>query len=362
MLYPDLLHDFKVMYSPPTFCTGLRVFLVDHIRCHDLLLQENCKNQKQLLSEKFDRMYAILEERKKIMMQRITYEQEEKTSKTRSWMQSYATHIAATSKLVETALQSMEEPQMAVFLQVEIAEATQDLTVEELEQGFENMDHYKVDFNAEERILYQLDFVKNDDDTEEVTEEDPDHCIMEETESSMVKLYQSDGASEVKGQTEELSVVKGPYSEASNMCGGLAQQAELKGEQNGNDLEIQGLLAEASEDTKLYPDWYKSNSWQLITPSLMLTSDNQDGASSDVNTASAAPQDRKESWVSPDFVPVASGDPPNANLAMSDLESANGFVSVAAESQPAHETVEGHDVVPSEDTQVSHSATILPLY
>ncbi|XP_051788880.1 tripartite motif-containing protein 54-like isoform X2 [Erpetoichthys calabaricus] len=326
-------------------------------------IEENCKTQKQLLSEKFDRMYAILEERKKIMMQRITYEQEEKTSKTGSWMQSYATHIATTSKLVETALQSMEESQMAVFLQNarslihKIAEATQDLTVEELEQGFENMDHYKVDFNAEERILYQLDFVKNDDDTEEVTEEEPDHCVTEETESSTVKLYQSDGASEVKGQTEELSVVKGPYSEASNMGGGLAQQADLKGEQNGNDLEIQGLLAEASEDTKLYPDWYKSNSWQLITPSLMLTSDNQDGASSDVNTASAAPQDRKESWVSPDFMPVASGDPPHANLAISDLESAHGFVSVAAESQPAHETLEGHDVVPSEDTQCEHQTS-----
>ncbi|MBN3310612.1 TRI55 protein, partial [Amia calva] len=81
-------------------------------------IEENCKSQKQTLVEKFDRMYTILEERKKIMMQRITYEQEEKTSNMRSLINMYGTHIEANSKLVETALQSMEEPQMAGFLQV----------------------------------------------------------------------------------------------------------------------------------------------------------------------------------------------------------------------------------------------------
>uniref|UniRef100_A0A8C0G2P8 Uncharacterized protein n=1 Tax=Chelonoidis abingdonii TaxID=106734 RepID=A0A8C0G2P8_CHEAB len=42
-------------------------------------IEDNSKAQKQALCEKFDRIYAILEERRKIMLQRITYEQEEKT-------------------------------------------------------------------------------------------------------------------------------------------------------------------------------------------------------------------------------------------------------------------------------------------
>lgn len=80
--------------------------------------QDNCKAQKQALCEKFDRMYAILEERRKIMLQRITYEQEEKTQHVKSLARLYGDRVESASKLVDTALQSMEEPQMAVFVQV----------------------------------------------------------------------------------------------------------------------------------------------------------------------------------------------------------------------------------------------------
>ncbi|XP_018612114.1 tripartite motif containing 101 isoform X2 [Scleropages formosus] len=140
-------------------------------------IEENCKKQKQTLCEKFDRMYSILEERRKIMLQRITYEQEEKTGHTRSLVRAYGEHVEANSKLVETALHTMEEPEMAAFLQnarsliEKVTEATKTSTVEALEPGFENMDHYRVDFNAEERALYLLDFVKTEDEVEEVQEE-----------------------------------------------------------------------------------------------------------------------------------------------------------------------------------------------
>uniref|UniRef100_A0A8C8R8L1 Tripartite motif-containing protein 54 n=1 Tax=Pelusios castaneus TaxID=367368 RepID=A0A8C8R8L1_9SAUR len=130
-------------------------------------IEDNSKAQKQALCEKFDRMYAILEERRKIMLQRITYEQEEKTQHLKSLTRSYSEHIESSSKLVDTALQSMEEPQMAVFVQVTwqvtgISEVTQSCEVEPLETGYDNMEHYAVDFNAEERVLYQLDFIKGE--------------------------------------------------------------------------------------------------------------------------------------------------------------------------------------------------------
>ena len=43
-----------------------------------------------------------------------------------------------------------------------VNEAANAYVVEKLEPGYENMDHYKVDFNAEERALSQLDFVKSE--------------------------------------------------------------------------------------------------------------------------------------------------------------------------------------------------------
>ena len=44
------------------------------------------------------------------------------------------------------------------FCSPRVLEATKSTTIQTLEPGYENMDHYKVDFNAEERTLYQLDF------------------------------------------------------------------------------------------------------------------------------------------------------------------------------------------------------------
>nr|XP_016848976.1 PREDICTED: tripartite motif-containing protein 54 [Anolis carolinensis] len=132
-------------------------------------IEENCKAQKQALCEKFDRMSAILEERRKIMLQRITYEQEEKIQHLKSLNKVCAEHIDSSSKLVDTALQSMEEPQMADFVQnakvliQKIVEMTQSCKPDALESGYDNMEHYTVDFNAEERLLYQLDFIKIED-------------------------------------------------------------------------------------------------------------------------------------------------------------------------------------------------------
>uniref|UniRef100_A0A8D2IT67 Tripartite motif-containing protein 54 n=1 Tax=Varanus komodoensis TaxID=61221 RepID=A0A8D2IT67_VARKO len=103
---------------------GALVAANDRIQAYIGSLQGTCKNievgrsQKQALCEKFDRMCAILEERRKIMLQRITYERDEKSQHLKSLSKACSDHIESSSKLVDTALQSMEEPQMAVFVQV----------------------------------------------------------------------------------------------------------------------------------------------------------------------------------------------------------------------------------------------------
>nr|XP_015200991.1 PREDICTED: tripartite motif-containing protein 54 [Lepisosteus oculatus] len=80
-------------------------------------IEDNGRRQKQHLCEKFDSLYAILEEKKKELVLCISREQDEKLGHVRSLIRQHGDHLEGASKLVETAIQSMEEPQMAVFLQ-----------------------------------------------------------------------------------------------------------------------------------------------------------------------------------------------------------------------------------------------------
>ncbi|XP_058860186.1 tripartite motif-containing protein 54-like [Acipenser ruthenus] len=192
-------------------------------------VEDNCKRQKQTLCEKFDHMNAILEERQKIMVQRITYEEEEKTGYTRSLMRTCREHIEATSKQVETGLQAMEEPQMAPFMQnariliEKMSAAVKDSTLEELQSGYENMDHYRVDFNALERALSQLDFVKLEQKNDDVHEEEPEQGCGEDSEDTAAKCAPLKETDEGRAQAESSMDIK--KEEASDTDGTSALQA-----------------------------------------------------------------------------------------------------------------------------------------
>lgn len=80
--------------------------------------QENSRRQKQHVGLRFDALYGILEERKKELLQSIAAEQEAKLQRVRGLIRQYGDHLEASSKLVESAIQAMEEPQMALYLQV----------------------------------------------------------------------------------------------------------------------------------------------------------------------------------------------------------------------------------------------------
>lgn len=73
---------------------------------------------KEELSRKFDMLYAILDEKKSELLQRVTREQEEKLSFHEALIQQYRQQLEKSSKLVETAIQSLDEPGGAVFLSV----------------------------------------------------------------------------------------------------------------------------------------------------------------------------------------------------------------------------------------------------
>eukprot|EP00062_Callorhinchus_milii_P002724 gi/632939270/ref/XP_007909402.1/ PREDICTED: tripartite motif-containing protein 55-like [Callorhinchus milii] len=173
-------------------------------------VEHNCRSQKQMLCEKFDSLFTILETRKQEMLQRITGEQDEKTSYCKSLMRTYGEHVHAMSKLVETALQSMEEPQMAVFLQnaksmtTKLSEATRASEFEELEPDYETMDHYTADFEKEVKILQETDFIKAEEETEEGAEED-EECTAE-------------GMEDCAAESECLNITAGLTNAESTGC------------------------------------------------------------------------------------------------------------------------------------------------
>ncbi|GCC22599.1 hypothetical protein chiPu_0000987 [Chiloscyllium punctatum] len=149
---------------------------IDHLEETSKHIEDNCRSQKQIMCEKIDSLIAILEERKQQMMQKITSEQEEKMTNCKSLIKSYAERIQSMSKLVETALQSLEEPQMAVFLQVasiiRLSEATRASVIEDLEHNYENMNHYNVDVEKEQNLLQAINFRKVEEQTEEGFEDE----------------------------------------------------------------------------------------------------------------------------------------------------------------------------------------------
>lgn len=83
-------------------------------------VKENGRKQKTLVCEKFDQLYSILEEKKREMSQKVTAEQEEKVNYIRSLTRKYGDHLEESCKIVEMGIQTMEEPEMALFLQVRI--------------------------------------------------------------------------------------------------------------------------------------------------------------------------------------------------------------------------------------------------
>ncbi|XP_073924692.1 tripartite motif-containing protein 55 isoform X3 [Castor canadensis] len=140
-------------------------------------IEEYSRKQKQDLCEKFDYLYGILEERKNEMTQAITRTQEEKLEHIRALIKKYSDHLENVTKLVESGIQFMDEPEMAVFLQnaktllQKISEASKAFQMEKIEHGYENMNHFTVNLNREEKIIREIDFYREDEDEDEEEEE-----------------------------------------------------------------------------------------------------------------------------------------------------------------------------------------------
>ncbi|XP_018529453.1 tripartite motif-containing protein 55 [Lates calcarifer] len=140
-------------------------------------IEENGRRQKTQVCEKFDQLYSILEERKREMSQKVTAEQEEKVNYIRGLTRKYGDHLEESCKIVEMGIQTMEEPEMALFLQntkpllKKITEASSTAHLDKVERGYESMDHYTVDFKKEGKALRSIDFIQDDEDEDDEDED-----------------------------------------------------------------------------------------------------------------------------------------------------------------------------------------------
>ncbi|XP_007893094.1 E3 ubiquitin-protein ligase TRIM63 [Callorhinchus milii] len=155
-------------------------------------IEENSKYQKQSLAEQFDTLYAILEQKRQDLLQSITKEQEAKVDHVKGLISQYKAHLEGSSKLVENAIQSVEEAGVATFLInskmliKKMMEASKASHIQRTEVGFENMEEFTVSVEQVEEVLQNLQFGSDYDDEDEELEEE----IKEEAEEEEI---QTDG-------------------------------------------------------------------------------------------------------------------------------------------------------------------------
>ncbi|XP_075600086.1 tripartite motif-containing protein 55 isoform X3 [Balearica regulorum gibbericeps] len=248
-------------------------------------VEESCRRQKEQLCEKFDYLYSVLEERKNEMTQIITRTQEEKLEHVRSLMKKYADHLEAVSKLVESGIQFMEEPEMAVFLQnaktllQKITEASRGFQMEKIEDGYENMNQFTVNLSREEKIIREIDFDREEEGEEEEEEtvdgEDLDEVHTEssgEEEEEHVEEEGAERASQPPQQDPEPQSAAGePPAERPTalLPAAPAGQDEVvtpSGSQQTPESDTQVPTTAETIDPLFYPSWYKAQSRQSSSP------------------------------------------------------------------------------------------------
>ncbi|XP_056335513.1 tripartite motif-containing protein 55a [Danio aesculapii] len=153
-------------------------------------VEENGRRQKSRVCEWFDRLYALLEERRGDLTLKITAEQQEKLDYISGLQRKYREHLDNSAKLVETGIQTMEESEMAIFLQntkpllQQIAESRNVSHLEKVERGYENMDHFSANFQSERRAILSIDFIKDGDDNDDDDDDDEEITANPETQAS----------------------------------------------------------------------------------------------------------------------------------------------------------------------------------
>lgn len=143
-------------------------------------VQENAQRAKQQLGERFDLLYAVLEERKALLLEQVGKEQDDKVAALRALAQRYGERLLSSSELTDTAVRALEQSGAAEFLLASkgLISQTKDaakgsLGEERPEPGFEKMDHFTLSTEHVERVLGKIDFgLVEDDEFEDAEDEE----------------------------------------------------------------------------------------------------------------------------------------------------------------------------------------------
>ncbi|CAM9637056.1 unnamed protein product [Lampetra fluviatilis] len=135
-----------------------------------LSLDESSKLQQRMIGEAFEALSQVLEGRKRALTAAVQAQQEVRARAIRARVARLAQRVDDASKLVEAALQLLEEPGAAKFLQVmsEVATAVDAIPAG---SGVDDLGKFRVDFSREADILRRLDFVPDEVTVEEKVEE-----------------------------------------------------------------------------------------------------------------------------------------------------------------------------------------------
>ncbi|XP_068018594.1 tripartite motif-containing protein 55 isoform X1 [Melanerpes formicivorus] len=249
-------------------------------------LEECCRRQKEQLCEKFDYLYSVLEERKNEMAQIITRSQEQKLEHVRSLMKKYGDHLEAVSKLVESGIQFMEEPEMAVFLQSsktllqKVTEASKGFQMEKIEDGYENMNQFTVNLSREEKIIREIDFDRGEEGEEEEEETVENEALDEvhtepsgDEEEEEVEEEEAERVPQPPQQDPEpQSTVGEPQAEPAPVPlptapAGQDEAVTPSASQRPPEPDTPVLAPAEPHDPLFYPSWYKAQPRQPSSPS-----------------------------------------------------------------------------------------------
>ncbi|XP_048448750.1 E3 ubiquitin-protein ligase TRIM63-like, partial [Rhincodon typus] len=162
--------------------------IVDQLEEMCKSIEENSRQQKHSLMEQFDKLYTILEQRKDDMLLSITKEQEDRVAFIKDLIRQHKEHLEASSKLVEDAIQFMEEPGIASFLVnakkllEKIVDASRTSHIPEYEDGFENMDQFSVDLEMAEETLKNIRFGIDEEEIEEEVETEEEDVVEDQAD------------------------------------------------------------------------------------------------------------------------------------------------------------------------------------
>ncbi|KAJ0064135.1 hypothetical protein NL108_001006, partial [Boleophthalmus pectinirostris] len=165
--------------------------VIDELNQMCIDLEEAYRVQKQTVSDQFEHINSVLEERRKVnthdsivnvllstdpltvlcvqsMTEVISAEEEEKTGRVKALLRRYGETVSVNSKLLERAQATMEDTDSVAFVQVRqcvknLQSTTASCPSETLDPDDENLSHYQYNFSRQYRALLSLDFPRGKD-------------------------------------------------------------------------------------------------------------------------------------------------------------------------------------------------------